>query len=109
MKVAATLGVMLVVLTGCGADQKTSETAPSQGSAKTAQVKAYPVDWCIVSGEKLGLMGDPVSKTYQGQEVNFCCKHCIEEFEKTPAAYLAKIDSAAAGLIQPPTDEGHGG
>jgi hypothetical protein len=107
MKVAATLGVMLAVLTGCGADQKTSETAPSQESTKTAQVKAYPVDWCIVSGEKLGSMGDPVSKTYQRQEVKFCCKRCVEEFEKTPAAYLAKIDSAATGLIQQPGHEGH--
>jgi hypothetical protein len=54
-------------------------------------------------------MGDPVVKNYQGREVKFCCKHCIEEFEKTPALYLARIDSAATGLLKPPAGEGHGG
>lgn len=100
---------MIVLLAGCGTEQKTAETAPASGTATTAQVKAYPIDWCIVSGEKLGAMGDPVVKNYQGREVKFCCKFCVEEFEKNQAAYIAKIDSAAAGQIHQPTAEGHGG
>lgn len=102
------LGVLVLISAGCGTDQKTSQQAPAGGS-QTANVKAYPVDWCIVTGEKLGSMGDPVSRTYQGQEVKFCCKHCIEEFDKTPTMYLARIDSAAAGLVKPHVTEGHGG
>lgn len=104
---AATLVILVGV--GCGTDQQSSQTSTPAGGTQTAQAKAYPLDWCIVTGEKLGSMGDPVSRTYQGREVKFCCKHCIEEFEKTPALYIARIDSASAGLLKPPTQEGHGG
>jgi YHS domain-containing protein len=106
MKSAIIVAASLLIVSGCGADQTASDSAPAQGSAQTAQVKPYPVDWCIVTGEKLGSMGDPVSKTYQGQEVKFCCKYCIPEFEKTPAAFLARIDSAATGLLQQPEHDG---
>ena len=108
MKSMMILALLAAVSAGCSADQKTSQQAPA-GSSTTANAKAYPVDWCIVSGEKLGAMGDPVIKTYQGQEVKFCCKYCIEEFEKTPAMYLARIDSAATGLIKQPVGTEHGG
>jgi len=104
MKSAIAMAVALLICAACGSEQKTSQQTPAG-----ANVKAYPVDWCIVTGEKLGSMGDPVIKTYQGQEVKFCCKYCIEEFEKNQAMYLAKIDSAAAGLIKPQVTEGHGG
>ncbi len=92
---------------GCGGEQQSSDNKSAGG--QTAQTKPYPVDWCIVTGEKLGSMGDPVVRTYQGQEVKFCCKYCIEEFEKTPAVFLARIDSAAVGLIKAPPSSGHGG
>lgn len=104
MKSAIAMAVALLICSACGSEQKTSQQAPAG-----ANVKAYPVDWCIVTGEKLGSMGDPVIKTYQGQEVKFCCKYCIEEFEKTPALYLARIDSAATGLLKPHVTDGHGG
>lgn len=107
MKSAIVVAAALLLCSACGSDQKTSQQAP--GGAQTAGVKPYPVDWCIVTGEKLGSMGDPVVKTYQGQEVKFCCKYCIEEFEKNQAAFLAKIDSAATGLLKPPVTDGHGG
>lgn len=102
MKSSLMIAATLLLCAACGTEQKTAEQAPA-GGTQSANVKAYPVDWCIVSGEKLGSMGDPVIKTYQGQEVKFCCKFCIEEFEKTPALYLAKIDSAATGLLKQPT------
>lgn len=101
------LGVSALLLLGCGAEQQSSSDKPAE--SQSAQLKTYPIDWCIVTGEKLGSMGDPVARTYQGREVKFCCKYCIEEFEKTPDLYLARIDSAAAGLIKPPAPSGHGG
>ncbi len=109
MRVLPILGVAAILVTGCGTEQKTADNAPASGSAQTAQAKAYPIDWCVVSGEKLGSMGDPVVKNYQGREVKFCCKYCVAEFDKTPAAFIARLDSAAAGLIHQPTSEGHGG
>ncbi len=32
----------------------------------------YTLDTCPVSGEKLGSMGDPSVKMYDGREVRFC-------------------------------------
>jgi len=54
-------------------------------------VKPYPLDTCIVTDNELGSMGDIVTKTYQGQEVKFCCKPCVKKFDANPAKYLAKL------------------
>lgn len=66
-------------------------------AAKTADsnaVKPYPLDYCLVSGEKLGEMGDPVVKVYNGQEIKFCCKMCTPKFEADQAKYLVKFAAA---------------
>ncbi len=52
----------------------------------------YPFDTCPITGKKLGTMGDPVVKVYDGREVRFCCAACPEKFEKERAANLAKLD-----------------
>lgn len=65
------------------------------GSAKEspkAAVVSYPLDFCIVSGEKLGSMGAPIVKVYDGREVRFCCSGCVKRFEADKTGYLAKID-----------------
>lgn len=53
--------------------------------------KPYPLDICIVSGNKLGSMGKVVVKSHEGQEIKFCCKPCVKKFEANPAKYLAKL------------------
>ena len=53
--------------------------------------KPYPLKTCIVSDEKLE--EDTVVKVYNGQEVKFCCKKCIKDFEKDQAKYLKKLDA----------------
>jgi YHS domain-containing protein len=50
------------------------------------------LDVCIVSGEKLGEMGKPVSFVYNGQEIKLCCKNCRKAFDKEPAKYLKKLE-----------------
>lgn len=57
---------------------------------------AYPLDTCVVSGEKLGSMGKPYRLLHEGKEVQFCCKNCLPKFKKDPAKYIKKIDDAAA-------------
>ncbi|MEQ8821043.1 MAG: hypothetical protein RLY93_12440 [Sumerlaeia bacterium] len=52
----------------------------------------WPLDTCVVSGQKLGSMGDPVIRLHEGREVRFCCAGCIGMFEKDPAKYLAAAD-----------------
>jgi len=51
----------------------------------------YPLETCIVSGEKLGSMGDPAVIDHEGQQVKFCCEPCIDDFKKEPDKFLAKL------------------
>lgn len=59
------------------------------------QLPYYPLDTCVVSGEKLGGdMGDPINVVYKNRLVRFCCKMCTQEFTKDPGKYIQKIDAA---------------
>ncbi|MAI30862.1 MAG: hypothetical protein CMM07_04210 [Rhodopirellula sp.] len=51
----------------------------------------YPLETCVVSGGKLGSMGEPFVVTHEGTEVRFCCDSCLPKFKKDPAKYLAKL------------------
>lgn len=59
--------------------------------ASTGAARPYPLDVCIVSGNKLGSMGKPITKVYNGQQVKFCCQPCTEDFDANPAKYMAKL------------------
>lgn len=72
--------------------------APLAGFAeekKAEKAKAYPLEKCVVSDEKLGEMGKPYVFTHEGQEIKLCCKSCLKDFNKDPAKYLKKLDGAA--------------
>jgi YHS domain-containing protein len=66
------------------------------GDTNTVKLKPYTLKTCIVSGDKLGEMGDPFVYAYKGREIKFCCKGCLKDFNKDPAKYLKKIDEAEA-------------
>ncbi len=69
--------------------------------------KPYPLDTCVVSGDKLGAdMGDAVVYDHEGREVRFCCKGCIDDFKKDPATYLAKLDAAESAAAKSATAPG---
>jgi hypothetical protein len=68
---------------------------------------AYPLDACMVSGDKLegGDMGPPQDYVYRQEGrpdrlVRLCCNHCVRDFKKDPAKYLRMIDDAAAAKAQ---------
>jgi hypothetical protein len=67
---------------------------PSRGKAEKSDRVGdpYALDTCPISGKKLGTMGDPIVKTYEGREVRFCCDSCPPKFEKDQAASMAKLD-----------------
>lgn len=67
------------------------ERQASTASSETAPADGYPLDTCVVSGEKLGSMGKPFVLTYEGQEVRLCCKSCQSHFQEDPSKYLAKL------------------
>jgi len=84
--IAASLVLTYVAapLSGLAADK-----APATGKAK-----AYPLDKCIVSDEKLGEMGEPFVFVHEGQEIKLCCSSCQKDFKKNPAKYLKKLPKA---------------
>ncbi len=72
----------------------TALTATFSFAADTTP-KPYPLTTCIISGEKLGSMGKPPVLVVDGQEVQFCCKSCINDFNKDPQKYLKEIAAKA--------------
>ena len=69
---------MMAALTSCGPD-----------------AKPYPLDTCLISGNKLGAHGEPYVLVRDGQEVKLCCEPCLDDFNKDPAKYLAEIAAKA--------------
>lgn len=79
-----------------------TDEAKTEAPAATAiSNSAYPLDYCVISGEKLGGMGDPVVKTYDGREVKFCCGGCVGRFEKDKKASFKKLDDAIIAAEKP--------
>jgi len=64
--------------------------ASSSDHSATAGAKPYPLKVCLVSDEKFD-HGNPVVKIVNGQEIKFCCKDCVKDFDKDPAKYLTKL------------------
>ena len=84
LRAAILVASFLVPLSGLAADKKSEKLKP------------YPLKTCVVSGEKLGEMGDPFVYAYEGREIKFCCKGCLKDFKKEPAKYIKQLDEAEA-------------
>ena len=76
-----------IAVIGCTKSTESAKSAPA------AAAKPYPLTTCVVSGEKLGSMGEPVVFVHEGQEIKLCCKNCRPDFDKEPAKYMAKLPS----------------
>jgi len=64
----------------------------SDAAVVEAQLRHYPIGTCIVSGGKLGSMGDPVNYVHEGRLVRFCCAGCVPAFEESPEEFLSALD-----------------
>ena len=53
---------------------------------------SYTLSTCVVSGEALGSMGQPIIIHHEGAEVRLCCKGCVKKFNADPAKYLEKLN-----------------
>lgn len=101
MKPVMKASVLLCALAGSlpvGAMALAASGPPSSGAPAAAASAErvgdpYPLATCPITGKKLGEMGDPIVKVYDGREVRFCCPACPAKFEKDLAASLAKIDA----------------
>lgn len=85
------------LIPGAVAADSTAAVPPNKvAAAPVAPADPYPLDTCVVTGAKLGEMGEVVKYTYNGREIRFCCPGCVETFKKDPAKYLKILDNAAA-------------
>lgn len=76
----------------CNKDATGADSA-APTAEEIASATSYPLDVCIVSGEKLGSMGEPTVINHEGQQIKFCCDNCQPKFENDPAKYLGKLDA----------------
>ena len=58
------------------------------------QLPWYPLTTCVVSGEPLGSMGEPVDYVLDNRLVRLCCRGCLRSLKQDPAKYLAVLDEA---------------
>lgn len=69
-----------------------SDMSPADRAAWNVQRFSYPLDTCVVSGEKLGLK--PTEFVVEGRLVRTCCGDCRKQVETSPGDAFAKIDAA---------------
>ncbi len=85
-----------VALASAGPNQSAkiglSAIAESPSADGAAPSFPYPIDTCIVTGQKLGSMGEPIVKSYNRREVKFCCQGCVPKFEAKPDDFWKQID-----------------
>ena len=91
MKILKPLTITLL-LTAFAASSLSASAAEKKAEKKA---KPYPLNICVVSGEKLDSMGEPFVFAHDGREVKLCCKDCKKDFDKSTAKFIAKIDEAA--------------
>lgn len=93
MKKTLLMLTALALLTGASALVRAADTN-SPSSSTNAPVKPYPLNYCLVSGDKIGEMGKPVVTNYNGQEIKFCCPDCVKDFKKDPKKYVNMLHDA---------------
>jgi YHS domain-containing protein len=87
---ASLIGVLV------GTPHLRADDNPPAGQTGKEKPKPYPLKTCIVSGEKLEEMGNPTMLVYKGQEIKFCCKDCIKDFNKNPDKFIKKLKEETA-------------
>ena len=92
---------------GCGeATEHTDDHGDGHDHGDGKQVAVsyddgYPLTTCLVENSKLGSMGKPFVHVHKGVTVKFCCEGCLDEFNKEPEKYLAKLETAKKKQPQP--------
>lgn len=81
------------LLLGLAGNLNAADGKESSGKAEE-KAKAYPLNKCVVTDEKLGGHGTPYVFTHEGREVKLCCKGCLKDFKKDTAKYVKKMEEA---------------
>ena len=57
-----------------------------------AQTPDYPLTVCIVSGEPLSAVQNPIDRVKSHRLVRLCCNNCVSEFDLQATEHLAELD-----------------
>ena len=82
-----------LIITGCGDhghDHGHDRGKPEKTSSSDDN---YPLKTCLVTDEELTSMGKPFVKVWNGTTIKLCCEGCMEDFEKEPKKFLAKLEN----------------
>jgi hypothetical protein len=92
VSLVAALGLWGLAACGDGRDRGTSpaKSPVRPAAAVDPNAKPYPLDVCVVSGQKLGSMGEPMKFAYKGQEIKLCCQGCFRTTGH-PERFSAKV------------------
>ncbi len=82
-----TLKALFAILLGSGA----AYAADAVETPAISDFASYPLSVCVVSGETLD--AGAISMMHEGREITFCCKSCVGDFKKEPAAFVEKLDA----------------
>lgn len=92
---AGALALTVFLASGCGGDAPSSSPSLTVNENPTpdqiAAAKPYLLDTCLVSGEKLGSMGDPPVIVVGDQQVKLYCGGCMDDLKANAAKLLAKL------------------
>ncbi len=93
MKTIHSLLIVLALASCSEREDTASANNDASSSASPAAPVPYPLETCLVSGEELGSMGDPVVLVHEGREIKFCCDRCEPKFREDPEKYLSQLDN----------------
>ena len=85
---------LLIAVAGFNSALTAPPSHQHSATDKKVVVKPYPVETCLVSGEKLGSMGKPYILVQEGREFQFCCQGCEKDFKADQAKFVAAFDKA---------------
>ena len=88
------VAAFLIPFPGLAADKKDQK-----------KLKPYPLKTCMISGDKLGDMGEAYVYEYEGREIKFCCEGCVKDFKKDPAKYITQLEKEGITLDKADTGE----
>ncbi len=101
MRILCLIALAAAALAGCGEpdiDKPSMVAAPKIArEVLHAAANGYPLEKCVVCGEKLGDKGNPDIFIHEGVEVRLCCPDCKKDFTADPEKYLAMIRDARNG------------
>jgi YHS domain-containing protein len=92
MKRSAILTAVAAVLVGGGVMVHAADKPKGPTTKPSTTQPSKPVNkFCAVEGKDHEV--DPkVTTTYKGKTIGFCCKDCIDEFNKDPEKYVKKME-----------------